>query len=186
MGFAVFFGVDNHLRNCSSLHQFSPEYLNYLFLCTVTGLMRKGVNEEDLAASFRNADLLLRRGADPNLVYRVETYSTDLWDFEMSLGALFFRQWIYAINAHPHPCRPHKTCQGGRVKLEYPAACLAQCTAAIEPLGSFGAIINSSILVEKGAIQARGAFSFIFEESPLSYLQRMWAELDKWEVSRCF
>ena len=76
MGYAAFFGLENHIRGCLQVRKIFPKYLNYLLVCTIMELERQRVHEEGIVAVlFRTADLLLRRGADLNLVSNLQTSS---------------------------------------------------------------------------------------------------------------
>ena len=159
-GFAVYFGLENCVRNYLKLHKFSPEQLSSLLECSILGLENLGRSEAQVVGLLGITRLLLHQGADPNSIVLSSAEIPWLQNLEISLWSKLLVDMVGVFLSYSE-IPPTQA---------WPADSDADWTAAVQSFGASGAYIDASIYSKLWAKSGSEDIILTLEQSPLSYL----------------
>ena len=176
-GFAAFFACGSYIMRYISMHKCPPHELDYLLACTLIGLKCQHADRLTLWISgyLMITGELLCQGTNPNLSLYMDSGRNYNFIFDLSAWGSFFKttvpKLLYTLdnNIHDHPAAHYQN-------LERFSPCLLLWKNSLITWLSHGAEIDTSILT---FVEYSSEFDIdlVFEESPLSYWNRMTASI---------
>ncbi|KAF7510815.1 hypothetical protein GJ744_005915 [Endocarpon pusillum] len=159
-GFAAYFGCRNYVSHHLSLRNCSIEEYEYLLACIVGGIQCRICENERVEGYFPILEELVRRGANPNLLARVQTYCY------LSEVSACGKALEYLI---PNWRRPGFSISFVKTLLSHGADVNTSIFTTFGRFRTGRNLVGDQVPVStKSGIQA----VFVLEESPLSYVER--------------
>ena len=178
-GFAAFYGQHSYVSRHLTLHDCPLDELNYLLACTVIGFRYPfpGTwdNSVQLIGALITIEVLLHRGADPNLPLHWQDEEWYQYTIELSAWGAFLESSVTRIHELQYPINKRLLREGHTLSREQDLDQVLSSSwdTVAKHFLSCGADKNTSIFATKAIMLSKKFWHrFVVEESPLSYLDR--------------